>query len=156
MFIIYPFGVHMGKCCCGFGHRTVLEPLDDRVRAAVFDAAENGFEIFYTGAMGDFDRIFSSAVREVKKKYPAIKLICVKPYFSNEINTNAAYYAAFYDDILIPSELIGVHFKAAITARNRWMIDHSDLAVIYCTQDFGGANDALKYAERKEKAIIRV
>lgn len=146
----------MKKGCCGFGHRDTPLSMAETIRSAVEKAAAEGCDTFYTGAMGDFDRMFSSAVRAAKKIYPNIRLICVKPYFSNEINTNAAYYETFYDDVLIPTELFGVHYKAAINARNRWIIDHSDFILIYCVRSFGGANDALKYATKNRKEIIRL
>ena len=82
--------------CCGFGHRDVLEKIDDAVYAAVLKAAEQGCDIFYTGAMGEFDSLFSSAVRKIKKTYPEIKLICVKPYFTNDLNINVEFYPALY------------------------------------------------------------
>ena len=107
------------KACCGFGHRNVFENIEDKLYTAVMNAAHQGCEIFYTGAMGEFDSLFSSAVRKAKKVYPNITLICVKPYFTNDINTDKDYYAALYDDIIIPDELAAIHPKAAIKARNR-------------------------------------
>ena len=67
------------KACCGFGHRQVFSNITEQLDKAVLDAAEKGCEIFYTGAMGDFDDLFSLAVRNAKRRYPNIKLICVKP-----------------------------------------------------------------------------
>ena len=140
--------------CCGFGHRDVLEKIDDAVYAAVLKAAERGCDIFYTGAMGEFDSLFSSAVRKVKKTYPEIKLICVKPYFTNDLNINGEYYAALYDDVIIPDELADIHPKAAIKYRNRWIIDHSDIILIYTKRSCGGAYEARRYAERIGKKIV--
>ena len=142
--------------CCGFGHRDVLEKIDDAVYAAVLKAAEQGCDIFYTGAMGEFDSLFSSAVRKVKKTYPKIKLICVKPYFTNDLNINGEYYAALYDDVFIPDELADIHPKAAIKYRNRWMIDHSDIVLIYTKRTYGGAYEARRYAERIGKGIVYI
>ena len=142
--------------CCGFGHRDVLEKIDDVVYAAVLKAAEQGCDIFYTGAMGEFDSLFSSAVRKVKKTYPKIKLICVKSYFTNDLNTNGEYYAALYDDVFIPDELAYIHPKAAIKYRNRWMIDHSDIVLIYTKRTYGGAYEARRYAERIGKGIVYI
>ena len=105
------------KACCGFGHRNIFENIGDRLDSAVETAIQQGCEIFYTGAMGEFDSLCSSAVRKAKKSHPHIKLICVKPYFTNDINTDSDYYNAMYDDVIIPPELIGVHYKAAIKAR---------------------------------------
>ena len=142
--------------CCSFGHREVLKKIDDAVYAAVLKAAEQGCKIFYTGAMGEFDSLFSSAARKVKKTYPEIKLICVKPYFTSDLNTNRDYYAALYDDVIIPSELADIHPKAAIKYRNRWMIDHSDIILIYTKRSYGGAYEARRYAERIGRKMVYI
>lgn len=139
--------------CCGFGHRDVFQNIDNELCEAVQKAMEMGCNVFYTGAMGDFDRCFSSAVRKQGKK---IKLVCIKPYMSNELNTNKEYYNCMYDDIIIPDELAFVHYKSAITKRNRWMIDNSDVVIVYAIRNYGGAYDAMRYAERQNKTIIRV
>ena len=104
--------------------------------------------------MGEFDSLFSSAVRKAKKSYPNIKLICVKPYFTNDINTNGEYYASLYDDIIIPDEIADVHPKAAIKARNRWIIDNSDIVLIYTVRNYGGAYEAKRFAERNSKRLV--
>ena len=75
---------------------------------------------------------------------------------SNELNTNKEYYNCMYDDIIIPDELAFVHYKSAITKRNRWMIDNSDVVIVYVIRNHGGAYDAMRYAERQNKTIIRV
>ena len=144
------------KACCGFGHRYVFENLISKLDNAVEEAITQGCELFYTGAMGDFDSLFSSAVRSAKKVYPHIKLIGVKPYFTNDINTDKDYYAALYDDIIIPDELAGIHPKAVIKARNRWIIDNSDIVLIYTVRNFGGAYEAKRYAERNGKRLIKI
>ena len=144
------------KACCGFGHRNVFENISSKLDNAVEEAITQGCEIFYTGAMGDFDSLFSSAVRSAKKVYPHIKLIGVKPYFTNDINTDKDYYAALYDDIIIPDELAGIHPKAAIKARNRWIIDNSDIVLIYTVRNFGGAYEAKRFAERNGKRLIKI
>ena len=119
-------------------------------------AAERGCDIFYTGAMGEFDSLFSSAVRKVKKTYPEIKLICVKPNFTNDLNINGEYYSALYDDVIIPDELADIHPKAPIKYRNRWMIDRSDIILIYTKRTYGGAYEARRYAERIGKEVVYI
>ena len=142
------------KACCGFGHRTIMKNIENSIYSAVLLAAQEGCKTFYTGGMGDFDMQFSSAVRKLRIRFPNIKLIYIKPYFTNEINTNGEYYTAMYDDIVIPPAIIGVHYKRAIKARNRWMVDNSDLIVSYIIRDYGGAADTIKYAKRMDKRII--
>lgn len=147
-------GIHQAKACCGFGHRDVYENIIDRVEKAISIAIENGCEVFYTGAMGEFDRLFSSSVRSAKKYYPHLKLICVKPYMSKEINKNGEYYLNLYDDIIIPTQLANVHYKATIKKRNQWIVDQSDYVIIYSIRKYGGAYDAMRYSVSKNKAVI--
>ena len=144
------------KACCGFGHRNVFENISGQLDKAIVTAIQQGCELFYTGAMGEFDSLFSSAVRRAKKAFPHIKLICVKPYMTIDVNRDKDYYAALYDDVIIPDELAGIHYKAAIKARNRWIVDHCDVVITYTTRDHGGAYAALQYAQKKGKNIIRI
>ena len=146
----------MVKACCGFGHREVFENITERINSAVKEAAEHGCNVFYTGGMGQFDEMFSSSVRSLKKDYPNVKLICVKPYMTTEINNQGDYLYSIYDDIIIPTELADVHFKAVITKRNYWIIQHSDMVIIYTKQNYGGAYDAKRYAERLGKQIVYI
>ena len=142
------------KACVGFGHRNVFESISERLDEAIESAIQQGCDVFYTGAMGEFDSLLSSAVRKAKIKYPHIKLICVKPYFTNDINTDRDYYNTMYDDVIIPSKLIGIHYKAAIKVCNRWMIDNSDIVLVYTVRNYGGAYESFRYAKRNEKDII--
>ena len=142
--------------CSGFGHREVFENIREQVNAAVISAIQHGCDSFYTGAMGEFDSIFSVAVRVAKNAYPATKLICIKPYFTSDINENKDYYMTLYDDIVVPDELAGIHYKAAIKARNQWIVDRSDIIIGYTIRDYGGAYTALKYAEKSGKEVIYI
>lgn len=144
------------KACCGFGHREVFENITEKVYRAVLVAVEQGCEVFYTGAMGRFDEMFSSAVRRLKKGYPNIKLICVKPYFPTDINENGDYLYSLYDEIIIPTVLADIHYKKVITQRNQWMIDRSNIVIGYSLRDYGGANTAIKYAKKQGKTVLLI
>ena len=140
-------------CCC-FGHRDIWGSVPNFADVLERLITESSVTVFMTGGMGDFDGIFSSAVRTLKRKYPDIKLLLVKPYFSGELNTNKEYYEFTYDDVVIPDVLAGVHPKSAITKRNRWMAENSDFVVTYVYRDFGGAYDAKKYALKLGKTVF--
>ena len=102
------------------------------------------------------DGKFSSRVRRLKRKYPQIRSLLIMPYLTNEFNTYKDYYIQSYDDIVVPEELMGIHYKSAIGKRNRWMVDRSEI-VIDCTyRDYGGASPAVKYAMRKNKKVIPI
>ena len=141
-------------CTC-FGHRETYKDFSRVLSELLEDLILNqGVVEFWTGGMGNFDGSFSAAVRGLKRKYPDIKLILIKPYFSNELNTNKEYYEYTYDDVVIPDVLAGVHPKSAITKRNRWMAENSDFVVTYVYRDFGGAYDAKKYALKLGKTVF--
>lgn len=142
------------KACCGFGHREVSANITEQLDKAVLKVAEQGCIIFYTGAMGDFDSLFSSAVRKAKRSYPNIKLICVKPYMTKEINESGEYLYSLYDDIIIPTELADIHPKSAIPKRNRLLVDWSDIVIGYIKRQYGGAYTAIKYAQSLKKEVI--
>ncbi len=143
--------------CCGFGHREYYKEVKSELQTTIKHLIdEEGISVFLTGGMGDFDSLFSATVRSYKTHYKDIKLILVKPYFSNELNINKEFYQSYYDDIIIPQEIAGCYFKSAITKRNKWMIDKSDFVISGVYQEYGGAYDTIKYAQKNNKQIIEL
>ena len=169
----------MNECiCCGFGHRVLLMDVEKPLREVLERLVEErGVRVFYTGGMGEFDELFARTVRSMKRECPSLRLVLVMPYLTRELSTGkqrygAAYggqiaratfdrsgrcwHEAQYDEILIPAELDGVHPKAAIGLRNRWMVDRSDIVIATLHRDFGGAAEAVRYAEKVGKKVVRV
>lgn len=146
--------------CTFAGHREVYQAnISDKLDEAISKIVESNDSFrFLAGGMGDFDGMCSSAVRRAKRKYPdkQITLELVLPYLTKELNENKDYYESSYDDVIVPIELAGTHFKSAITKRNRWMIDKSDWLVAFVYRDFGGAYTTLRYAEKKGLQIINL
>ena len=146
----------MGKVCCGFGHREVYQNISQSLETAVNNAIEMGCTEFLNGDMGAFDRQFYGAVKRAKARYPEIKITCVKPYLTKELERYKEIYKSDFDEIVIPEESASAHFKSAITKRNQWMIDKSDVVLIYTVREHGGAYTAKQYALKKNKEIIMV
>lgn len=139
--------------CTFAGHRQVFAyGLVERLTIAIDNLmdADTDF-VFYTGGMGEFDSLCSSAIRQAKRRRPDlnIRLLLVLPYMKQDINENKAYYEQSYDDILVPMELMGVHYKRAVKKRNRWMVERSDTLLAYVRRDFGGAYETLQYARKR-------
>ena len=146
--------------CTFAGHRDVYS---GEVEAAVEDALRGLLEkdsefCFYTGGMGRFDEMCARAVRKLRSQTAGkqIRLILVEPYMKQSINTEGEWLLGQFDDIIIPEELLGVHYKAAIEKRNRWMIDRSQYLIAYVRRSFGGAVKAQAYAKRRGKTIIPI
>ena len=149
------------SACCGFGHRDYFPAeYDDALRETVRRLYKKEKVCkFYTGGMGDYDRAFASAVRSLKRDHQEVRLHLVLPYYSNRINTDkreAEYLKELYDEIYIPDFLSGIHYKSAITLRNRWMVDHSDHVISAVIYDYGGAYQAVGYAEKQGKKLINI
>lgn len=86
-------------------------------------------------------------IRALKKEFPHIRSTVVLPYPDRD------FPADRYDDSVYPP-LEKVPKKFAISRRNEWMVDRSDVVVSYVRHGWGGAVAALRYAERKKKRIV--
>ena len=127
---------------------TVEDRLKDEIEAYLADIDEVSF---YVGGRGEFDGMAASVVRAAKARHKdkKIQLYLIEPYFHAGVNRDKEFYEQMYDGIIIPQELLGVHPKAAILKRNRWMCDQSEQLIAFVCRDYGGAYQTLKYAERK-------
>ena len=56
----------------------------------------------------------------------------------------------------VAEELEGLHYKRAIPARNRWMVDRSDMVIGYVIRQTGGAYAAVQYARTQGKVVCPV
>ena len=76
----------MNNVCSAFGHREVYEDIENEIDKVINELIEkHNVNTFFTGGIGAFDNLFSSAVRRAQNTYSDIKLILVKPYFSAEL-----------------------------------------------------------------------
>ena len=146
--------------CTFTGHREIFDDnIEKQIKATIEDILKKDSEfVFYSGDMGEFDKMCSSAVRIARQNHPElnIKLILVLPYMMHRINTNRDYYENYFDGIIVPDELASVHYKAAIPQRNKWLVTHCDFLIAYVYRNFGGAYTTLKYAVRQRKKIINL
>ena len=115
-----------------FGHRIVPEfrEAEERVEALIHTLLlENEYVEFLVGRNGDFDQIVTSAVKRQQRRY---------------------------DEIEICEAASRSHPKSAIQIRNQQMVDRSDLVVFYVDHSSGGAYQTLRYAQRKNKALLNL
>ena len=138
-----------------FGHREIddLRKLNDRLTPIIKKLIKTEtYVAFLIGRNGEFDEYAASVIkfaqRELGKENSDMTLVL--PYAVSDIE----YYEKYYDGIIIPEELHGVHPKSAIKLRNQWMIEHSDMVIAYTERKKGGAFTAMKYAEKLNKRVI--
>lgn len=101
---------------------------------------------FYLGRNGDFDIMATSVIKRLQKNFRDDNsvMILVLPYPVKDYE----YYEEYYDEIVIPKELYGVHPKAAITERNRCMATNADILVAYIRNERGGTAAYVHMAEQ--------
>ena len=109
---------------------------------------------FLVGRNGEFDEYVASVIKQVQNEFGKDNndMTLVLPYMVADI----VYYEKYYDNIIIPDSVKGVHPKSAITLRNRWIVEQSDLIIVNVEHCKGGAYTAMKYAEKKSKKIINL
>ena len=139
------------------GHRLIYGQyhLEDRVEEIIREKLRSKEYVeLYVGRNGDFDILVASATKRAQKRMESQNsaLVLVQPYSMK----NDADYEKFYDEIWYPIDR-KVHPKAAITTRNRWMIENADLLIAYIEEErCGGALSTLKYAQKQGIEIINL
>lgn len=144
-----------------FGHRQIENPFEvesrlDRVLHRLISQKE--YVEFLVGRDGDFDTIASSAIRKAARTcaYGNTALTLVLPYERAEYRDNRDSFLEYYDDVEICEESSGAYYKAAISIRNRVMVERSDLVVCCIQHKSGGAYHAVRHAEKIGKMIVNV
>lgn len=146
--------------CTFAGHRYILRSgIEPMVEKIIEEILCEGTEFcFYTGGMGEFDALCARCVRRARALHPEknIRLVLVEPYMKQSINESGQLLLRLYDEILLPDELIGVHYKQAIMMRNRWMVDHSRYLIAFVYRKQGGAYSTLCYAKKRNIQIHHI
>ena len=140
-----------------FGHRKIdnLLQLNEQLTPIIKKLIQTKpYVTFLVGRNGEFDEFVASIIKHAQKEIGNENndITLVLPYTV----ANLEYYEKYYDNIIIPDNVYGTHHKASITLKNHWMIDRSDLVIVYVARSNGGAYAAMKYAEKQHKNIINL
>lgn len=131
------------------GHRDVYqqEKVSAKLEEAIACLISEGASRFLLGGYGDFDLLAAKAVCRAKKRIPELESILVIPYLDRK------YDCDLYDRTLYPG-LEHVPRRYAISKRNEYMVDVSDVLLAYVTHDWGGAARTVEYARQKKKRVV--
>ena len=134
-----------------FGHKDTPKNIEPALRSTLIDLIENkNVTVFYVGNNGNFDTMVRRQLEDLSNTY------------SITYNVVLAYLPAKkseYDDYtntILPEGIETVHKRFAISWRNKWMIQQSDVVVTYVTHNFGGAAQFKAMAERQGKTVIEL
>ena len=140
-----------------FGHREVwnIRELEAKLIPILKNVMDTHTYIeFYIGRNGEFDEFVASIIKRLKKEREMSYniLILVLPYTVKDME----YYEKYYDEMIIPESIGKAHYKNAISLRNRWMVDQTDLVIVNVERQSGGAYTAMRYAEKQNKEVINL
>ena len=133
------------------GHKECYGVNSVDVRAEIIKLIEAGVTDFMSGGMGSFDWMCARIVYDLKKIYPQINNYLVIPYLTFTILEEK-----YFDSIVYPEGFEKYHFKAAIPARNKYLVDNSAYALCYVTHGWGGATQTYERAVKKGLTIINL
>ena len=137
--------------CTFFGHKDTPKEIEPTLRSTLIDLIENkNVNVFYVGNNGNFDTMVRHQLEDLYKTYH-ITYSVVLAYLPTEKNK--------YDNLsntIYPEGLETVPKRFAISWRNKWMIQQSDIVVTYVTHNFGGAAQFKEMAVRQSKYVVEV
>ena len=135
--------------CTFFGHRDASDSLTDELRKTLIELLETGnVDVFYIGNSGNFDRLVSSVLYELSSEnsFTCQIVLSYLPEQEREFNF----------DTILPEGIEDVPRRFAISYRNQWMIEHSDMVVTYVKRNYGGAHQFKELAKKKGKKVIEI
>ena len=134
-----------------FGHKDTPKNIEPTLRTTLVDLIENHDATeFYVGNNGNFDTMVRRQLENLSQTYP-ITYNIVLAY----ITTKKSEYDSF-TNTLLPEGIETVPKRFAISYRNKWMIEQTDVVVTYVTHSFGGAAQFKAMAERQGKTVIEL
>lgn len=139
--------------CTFFGHRDAPSKIEGTIRETIERLILEGATCFYVGNNGNFDSMVHRQLKQLSIEYPHIRYHVVLAYMPT---VKDEFDITDYGETIYPEGLESVPPRFAISKRNGWMIEKSDIVVTYVKYSTGGAAQAKKLAERKGKTIIQV
>ena len=159
------------KCACFSGYRAEKMPFPLYEGAPLYDklvadmkkliqrAIKAGAETFYNGGAYGFDIVAGETILDLKKEYPHIKLITVRPFIGQGEDYTPDWQDRYQKVIVGSDEVIVLshqYYSGCYYARNRYMVDHSALLFCYFDGQPGGTKYTVNYAKRCGMRIVNL
>lgn len=148
--------------CCFAGHRP--EKLKSDALAVrgwmndqIYDALAAGYRTFITGMAMGVDLWAADQILTKRKLYENVHLIAVAPWpgFSARWSDE---WKALYNKVWEQADhrvMLSDHYYAEVFRdRNQWMINHSNMMIVWHNGMTGGTADMITYAKEKGLAVV--
>lgn len=155
----------ISSACCFTGHRDIVRGTKRALATELLKCieelvTERGVKDFYVGGAVGFDALAAKAVIYLKKnKYPQLRLLLTVPFEGHYLGWSEEKQREYIEIREAADEYLAISLrpsKSAFLARNRFMVDHSEICVVYIRHDGGGSEYTAAYARRNGKDIIRI
>ena len=134
-----------------FGHKDTPKEIEPTLRTTLVDLIENHGAIkFYVGNNGNFDTMVRRQLENLSQAYP-ITYNVVLAY----LPTKKSEYDD-YTNTIYPEGIETIPKRFAISYRNKWMVEQSDIVITYVARTYGGAWQFKAMAERQGKKVIEL
>lgn len=140
---------------CGHSNYLYNNNVEQRLISLIHDVSKGEAVSFYLGGYGNFDILALKCAKSYKLYQPNSKLIFVTPYINKWLNDRKELLLKNYDEIIYP-EIETTPLKYAITKRNEWMVNKSDILICYVNTHYGGAYKTLLYAHSRNKSYVNL
>ena len=108
------------------------------------------------GGSGAFDSFALYCAKKYQQAHPNVKLVLVPPERIEVGHKDAKEHSvSVYDEVLYP-KIKEKPARYAISYRNKWMVERSDLVIMYITHKSTVAHQAYRCAQRKKKPIFNI
>lgn len=141
------------KICCFTGHRRiehdVILSLPEKLDRLIEELIADGYREFRCGGAQGFDTLAALKVLEKKKIHPDIRLCLYLPCkdqtrgWSEHAKRAYAMVLSMADEVHYVAESYN---RYCMHARNRALVDGSDLCVAFCLSSSGGTAYTVLYA----------
>ena len=151
------------KSACFTGHRDInpsrVPAIREKLREIIISCIEDGYTDFYNGGARGFDLMCAEEVMKLKGEYPDIRLHIIIPC-SNQTRGWREEDVLRYEKITSLADevkcLSPFYFNGCMQIRNRYMVDNSDLVIVYLERATGGSAGTVRYAEEKGKEAVNI
>lgn len=150
------------QTCCFTGHRNLsaADPeLEARLERAIREQIAQGVIYFGSGGALGFDTLAARTVLRLREEFPAIRLILVLPCKDQTAGWPKKSVAE-YEDILRQCDkqvwLAEKYYPGCMQARNRYLVDHSQVCLCYLTRPKGGTRYTVDYCKRRGVEVINL
>lgn len=148
--------------CCFFGHRTINETEELRIKLTETIEkliTQEKVDTFLFGSKSQFDELCLEIVSALKEQYPHIRRIYVRAEYPFINDDYRAYLLKSYEDSYYPEKILGAG-KTVYVERNCEMIRNSRFCIVYYKESYtpknrnSGTKIALDYAFKQKKEVM--